>query len=71
MSASALAIYDAREGVLRLDRKLDLLNQSQVKVIVEPVTEQPTLARQVGGTIVIDEEVARHIVEHEDLIGVE
>jgi predicted DNA-binding antitoxin AbrB/MazE fold protein len=65
------AIYEADQGVIKLDQKLALADRTRVKVVVEPLPEPASLSRRLSGSIVIDEAIARHIVENEDLIGVE
>ncbi len=67
MPTQVEATYEADEDVLRLDRKLDIRNHSRVKVTVESVEEGVSLARQLGGRIVINEDAARYIIDHVDI----
>jgi predicted DNA-binding antitoxin AbrB/MazE fold protein len=65
------AVYRADEGVLELMEKIDVRDRSRVKVTIEALPGGETLARRRSGMVVIDEAVARQIVEHEDLLGVD
>jgi len=63
------AVYEAREGILRLERKLDLPDLERVKIVVEPLLQGMSLARRLGGDIAADGETAQQIIENEDLLG--
>ena len=64
-------IYEADQGILKLAQKLSLADQTRVRISLDPLSEPPTLAQKLRGHIVIDERVARRIVEDEDLNGAE
>ena len=71
MATVVEATYEANRGRLILDRKLSLTDQARVRVAIESLSQPPSLARKLSGQVVIAEEVARHIVETEDLVGVD
>lgn len=68
-ATETIAVYEADEGILRLEGKLDLPDLERVRIVVEPMLQGMSLARRLGGDITADEETARQIIESEDLPG--
>ena len=65
MEQTLSAVYE--NGVLVLDRPVDLPEHSHVQVTIRPRHE--SVVRRIGGSIRIDEALARHIAEDDGLLG--